>query len=71
MVEVPAVSQLLKPSRRQGSSSRSVPSPASDDGGNAARIALLESRLTLLEAEQADLVKQVQELRHTVENMNV
>jgi hypothetical protein len=71
VVEVPAVSRLLKPLPRQASSSRSVPSPASDDGSNSARIAFLESRLTSLETEQENLVKEVQELRRKVENMDM
>ena len=70
MVEVLAVSQLLKPANWKGSSPRSVPLPASEDRSNAERIASLESRLTRLEAEQANLAKEVRELRHMVENMD-
>jgi hypothetical protein len=70
VVEVPAVSRLLKPTRRQDSSSRSAPSAASDDGSNAARIASLESRVTSLEAKQASLEKEVRELRLTVESLD-
>ena len=70
VVEVPAVSQLLKPMRRQDSSSRSAPSPASDDGSNAARIASLERRLAFLEADHGKLVTEVQELHLRVERMD-
>jgi hypothetical protein len=70
VVEVPTVSRLLKPAHTQLSSSQSVPSPVSDDGGNAARIALLESRVASLEAEHVKLAKEVRALHQKMEKMD-
>jgi hypothetical protein len=70
VIEVPAVSELLKPTCRQVSSSRSGPSPASDDESNTARIASLERRLAFLEADQLKLTKEVQELRLRIEKID-
>jgi hypothetical protein len=44
MVEVSSPSHLLKPGHRQASHSHSDASPASDDGSNIAKIAVLERR---------------------------
>ena len=45
----PRPQQLLEPAQRQASSSRSDASPVSDDGSNAARIAVLERRQGAME----------------------
>jgi len=48
-VEVPSISQLLKPVKSKPSHSHSNTSPVSNDRSNSARIAALERRMDHLE----------------------
>jgi hypothetical protein len=61
-VEVPRTSQMLDPTLRQASRSRSDPSPTSDDGNNASRIAVLERRQDQLENRLQELDSRLKSL---------
>ena len=54
VVTVPGTSQTLKPAHCQASRSHIDTSPASDDRGNAARIAALEEKQSALERQMLE-----------------
>jgi hypothetical protein len=53
---------MLDPTLRQASRSRSDPSPTSDDGNNASRIAVLERRQDQLENRLQELDSRLKSL---------
>jgi len=64
-VEVPSISQLLKPAKSKPLHSHSDVSPASDDRSNSARIAALERRMDHLE----EIEKMVHDLNRRLKDI--